>query len=346
MFLFRQGADRSAITRLQQKVRNDVQRPGTSAFERMLNGLSFLERKADSGTVTVFLHGLGLDATDCLDHLGRHGSHGIALTLRGYEPGGVRGLAPVPLASHIRMTAGFVEKVGRENARKKILLAGFSLGADLVLQLAEHWRNGQRTPPPVHAAVLLDPNVNQSTMSISRPFTGADPRDPLPVFQQLIASAADEDEFRALCRYLLKLAPKDFGQIARLSRDVLSYWNPSGYEQFTDRLGHVARPADQVRIVLSAPYDAHLPAIEAALRQYGGADRMSAELTELDHFALIGEESLTRTLAPLTGCPRPAVTPDPHPQGRRPRTGGEPLTVPVGSVTVLAVREKQGQQQR
>ncbi|ONK13792.1 alpha/beta hydrolase [Streptomyces sp. MP131-18] len=269
--------------------------------ERTLHGLSCLERKADSGTVTIFLHGLGLDATDYLDYLRRHDSHSIALTLRGYEPDGVRGLPPVPLSSHIRMVAGAVAEVRRENARKRIVIAGFSLGADLVLQLAEHWRSEQRTAPPVHAAVLLDPNVNQSTMSISRLFADADPRHPLPVFKQLIASAADEGEFRALCRYLPKLAPKDFGQISQLSRDMLSYWNPSGYEQLTERLGHVARVADQVRIVLSAPYDEHLPAIEAAMRQYGGTDHISAELTKLDHFGLIGEESLARTLAPFAG---------------------------------------------
>ncbi|MBT2406562.1 hypothetical protein J7I97_11575 [Streptomyces sp. ISL-87] len=269
--------------------------------ERTSTGLRYLERKANSDTLTVFFHGLGLDATDYLGYLRRHDSHSIALNLRGYEPDGADGLPPVRLAAHIRMAAAFVEEVSRENADKKVLLVGFSLGADLILQLAEHWQSRGLAAPPIHAAVLLDPNVNQSTMTISRLFAEADPHDPVPAFKRLVNLAPDKDGFRSLCHYLAKVAPKDFGQLSQLSRDMITYWGPTGYDQFGTRLHNVTQVADHVRLVLSAAYREHLPAMDAAVRRCGDGDRISVELTQLDHFDLIGEETLARELAPFTG---------------------------------------------
>ncbi|MEE1938978.1 alpha/beta hydrolase [Streptomyces sp. TRM 70361] len=272
-----------------------------TVVERRSNDLSYLERKADTDTLTVFFHGLGLDATDYLHHLEHHDGHGVALNLRGYEPDGTRGLPPVGLASHIRMAAAFVETLSGENAGKRIILVGFSLGADLVLQLAEHWQGPKAAAPPVTAAVLLDPNVNQSTMTISRIFAEADPRNPVPAFKRLIGLAPDKETFRSLCHYLTKVTPKDFGQLSQLSRDTLSYWEPTGYDQFGTRLNRVAQLADRVRLVLSASYEEHLPAMNTALQRHEGRDRISARITKLDHFELINEETLSYELRSLTG---------------------------------------------
>ncbi|MEU5811008.1 MULTISPECIES: alpha/beta fold hydrolase [unclassified Streptomyces] len=267
---------------------------------RTSTGLRYLERKSDSDTLTFFFHGLGLDATDYLGYLSHADTHGIALNLRGYEPDRSTGIPPVPLASHIRLAAAFVEQVSRENAGKKIVLLGFSLGADLILQLAERWQGGGEVPA-VRAAVLLDPNVNQSTMTISRLFAEADPADPVPAFKRLVNLAPDKDGFRSLCHYLAKVAPKDFGQVAQLSRDMVTYWRPDGYEQFGARLHNVTRVAEQVRLVLSASYGEHLSSMRAAMGRHGDADSVSVELTDVDHFDLIDEDRLVSILAPLTG---------------------------------------------
>ncbi|MBM9504500.1 alpha/beta fold hydrolase [Actinacidiphila acididurans] len=267
---------------------------------RQSDGLSYLERRADSATLTFLFHGLGLDATDYLGYLNGHSSHSIAVNLRGYEPEAAAGAAPVPLGDHVAMVADFVEHVSRRNADKSVVLVGFSLGADLVLQLAEHWRRPGGRPPRVGATVLLDPNVNRSTMTISRLFAEADPGDPVPAFKQLINLAPDRNGFRALCQYLIKVAPKDFGQVRQLSQDTIRYWEPSGYEQFGARLHNVAEIAGQVRLVLSAPYEEHLPAMRTAIRRHGDEERVSVRLTPLDHFELIGEETLAGELAEYT----------------------------------------------
>ncbi|NXY96677.1 alpha/beta fold hydrolase [Streptomyces sp. BR123] len=269
---------------------------------RTSTGLRYLERKSDSDTLTFFFHGLGLDATDYLGYLSHTDTHGIALNLRGYEPDRSAGIPPVPLASHIRLAASFVEQVSRENAGKEVVLLGFSLGADLILQLAEHWQSGGRGEvPTVRAALLLDPNVNQSTMTISRLFAEADPTDPVSAFKELVNLAPDKDGFRSLCHYLAKVAPKDFGQVRQLSRDMITYWRPDGYDQFGARLHNVTRVAEHVRLVLSASYGEHLSAMRAAMGRHGDADTVSVELTGVDHFDLIDEDRLTSVLAPFTG---------------------------------------------
>ncbi|HEY5833175.1 alpha/beta fold hydrolase [Streptomyces sp.] len=267
--------------------------------ERRSGQLSYLERRADSDTVTVFFHGLGLDATDYLGYLRQHDRHSVALNLRGYEPDGA-GVPPVPLARHIQMAAAFVEQIGRQNAGKKLVLVGFSLGADLILQVAEHWAERGGDVPPLAAAVLLDPNVNQSTMTISRLFAVADPHDPVPAFKELINLAPDKDGFRSLCSYLAKVAPKDFSQVRQLSQDMITYWDQPGYDQFGTRLNNVAHIAERVRVVLSAAYQEHLSSMRAALGRRDGDAKISVRLTELDHFDLIGDEILSPELDALT----------------------------------------------
>jgi pimeloyl-ACP methyl ester carboxylesterase len=272
-------------------------------IERKNQGpLSYLERGADSEAVTVFLHGLGLDATDYLEYLQQHDTHSVAVSLYGYDPEAATGtFPPVPLDRHIEMIATFVEGISHKNPAKNIVLVGFSLGADLVLQLAEHWSVvAPQRRLPLSAAVLLDPNVNHSTMTISSLFADADPCDPLSAFKKLINLAPDMDSLRSLCHYLAKVAPKDFKQVWQLSRDMIGYWNPAGYDQFGARLAKVAQTADHVRVVLSAPYEEHLPAMEQAVRSRGGASGVSFGLTKLEHFGLIGNDVLARELAPFT----------------------------------------------
>lgn len=267
--------------------------------ERKSGQLSYLERKADSDKVTVFFHGLGLDATDYLGYLRQHDRHCVALNLRGYEPGGAS-VPLVPLARHIQMTSAFLEQIARRNPGKSLVLVGFSLGADLILQVAEQWAERGDDAPPVAAALLLDPNVNQSTMTISRLFATADPRDPVPVFKQLINLAPGRDEFRSLCSYLAKIALKDFDQVRQLSQDMVNYWDKTGYEQFGTRLNHVTHIAERVHLVLSAAYQEHLPFVRAAVMRSDGADTASVRLMEVDHFDLIGDGVLPPALDALT----------------------------------------------
>ncbi|MFI6388901.1 alpha/beta fold hydrolase [Nonomuraea sp. NPDC050540] len=256
--------------------------------------LSYIETSSSAACMVVFLHGLGLDADDYRDYLSMHGEyHGIAITLLGFNAKSSVPVGPVSLSDHVRMVSELICELSAKNPGKGIVLIGFSLGADIVLRLAEQWRLSAQPAPRITAALLLDPNVNQSTMTISKLFAEADPANPLVVFKKLINLSTDLELLRTLCAYVLKVSRKDFTQLWQLSRDMLEYWNPDGYTQIGERLVAVAGISDEVRVVLSAPYEEHLPSIRDAVRH---EPRISFELTDLGHFDLIREDSLSRQL--------------------------------------------------
>jgi pimeloyl-ACP methyl ester carboxylesterase len=258
-------------------------------------GLTYLENRSDSSTVTIFLHGLGLDARDYQDYLESHDQHGIALTLLGFDPDSTDKIAPVDLKQHVRVVSDFIRRVDEKYSHKDLILVGFSLGADMILRLAEYWQRHREFALKLKATLLLDPNVNQSTMTISRLFAEADPKDPLPAFKQLIDLARDTDSLRTLCEYLVKVVPKDFTHVRQMSRDMIEYWSPDGHEQIGTRLAAVSEFAQKVRVVLSASYEHDLDAMKQAAREHQ-ADSISFKLTKLEHFDLIGDRVLPHEL--------------------------------------------------
>jgi pimeloyl-ACP methyl ester carboxylesterase len=258
--------------------------------------VSYLEQRADSRSIVILVHGLGQDGDDYADYLTAvPGQHSVAITLPGFEPDSLPGVPAVSLDDQVRTVAAFLRAIAEENYGKDLVLVGFSLGADIILRLAELNGIAGTHVPRLSLALLLDPNVNQSTMSISSLFARADPRDPLPAFKQLIALAPDRDWFRDLCRYLVKIVRKDFVQLKRLSQDVLAYWQPDGYDQIGSRLAAVSAMADRMRVVLSGDYAEHVAPMREASRGRGGG-AITFELTELRHFDLIAEHVLTREL--------------------------------------------------
>lgn len=261
--------------------------------------VTYLESPSDSQTVTIFLHGLGLDARDYQDYLASHDQHGIALTLPGFDPDASHRIAAVDLDRHVKVVSRFIAGVGEEYPRKEIALVGFSLGADIILKLAEYWRGRRDEAFKLKAALLLDPNVNQSTMTISRLFAMADPGNPLPAFKQLIGLAPDTVSFGTLCDYLAKVSRKDFAQVWQMSRDMVEYWQPDGHDQIGARLAAVSEFARTVRVVLSAPYKRDLDGMREAA-QLHQAGSISFELTALDHFDLIGDEVLPKELESMS----------------------------------------------
>ena len=191
--------------------------------------------------------------------------------------------------------SGALAQIAAGYPTKKLVLVGFSLGADLVLKLAERWAN-EAGAVRLEGALLLDPNVNQSTMTISRVIAAADRDDPLPAFKELINLAPDCETLAAMCAYVSKIARKDFAQLWQLSRDMLAYWRPDGYEQIGERLAAVAQVARIVRVALSASYECHLAALRDLARRHR-ARNVSFGLTKVGHFDLIRDDVLARELS-------------------------------------------------
>jgi len=261
--------------------------------------VSYLEHGAKSETLVVLLHGLGLDAHDYRTLLESHPEqHAVALTLQGFEPDRETYARPVGLQVHAETVSDFLEYLHKEYPVKEIVLVGFSLGADLILRLAELWDVEPDRSLRLHGAMLLDPNINHSTMSISRLFATARQDNPLPALKQLVFDAPNMYWFNVIADYAVKVGRKDFSHAQKLSADMLEYWDPDGYDQIGTRLAAVERHADIVRVVVSAPYREHLQAIRDSVARHG-AKSVDFAPTDLEHFDLIEEQELTGQLKQL-----------------------------------------------
>jgi alpha-beta hydrolase superfamily lysophospholipase len=288
----------------------DRELPSTTGAPRR-GAVTYLERATDSSHAVIYLHGMGQDAEIFARYMSATEAHGVALTLPGFADDRDSGLAPVPLDTHVDVVSRFVAEICRQHPGKAISLVGFSLGADMILRLAERWVDDHAGPPAVAAALLLDPNVNQSTMNLSGAFATADPGNPLALFKQVTGLASDtrrEHQLQLLLQYVERVMRKDFRQIQRHAQDFFAYWDKAGYstyDLFLQRLGTLIRAVPCVRAAFSGDYRRHLDLLTGRLRQLPGLtyDLMA----DLDHFELIDDEALSTQLGELLRAvgPRP-----------------------------------------
>jgi len=262
------------------------------------HGLTCYEQKAGSKTLAIFLHGLGLDAGDYLSFMdSRPDEHTIAITLPGFDIDQPPISRPVSLAEHAASVSAFLSHTRRRFPDKDLTLVGFSLGADMVMRLAEHWHQNPSEAPKLRSVLLLDPNVNHSTMTISRVFAASDPDKPLEAFKNLLALVPDLLVLEAICAYVLRVAGKDFRPIWHLAKDMVDYWEPAGYGQIGRRLAAVAQYAEQVRVAFSAPYSEKLPMITESLGSVIDSGPPHLEVLEgVEHFDLIRADILAAQL--------------------------------------------------
>jgi len=257
--------------------------------------IHYLERASDSPDLVVFLHGLGLDANDFRGYMAETRHHAVAVTLFGFDQrdrGDAR-FGVISLESHMSVLESFLVWIKKQYPHKRLHLVGFSFGADMLMFLAErlsgrHGRLGD-------SIVLLDPNINRSSMFISTSICQLDISNPLGGLKKLLEGADGMIEFQNLCEYLHKVCSKNLAQVQRLACDVRSKWEESGYTQFLKRLAAVDERTRRASVVFSFHYEQHFNEL---IRAAGRMNFVVTEMhsTEFDHFQLIGPNALYRQL--------------------------------------------------
>jgi hypothetical protein len=180
---------------------------------------------------------------------------------------------------------------------KHISLVGFSFGADVLLFLP-NFAGAYIADLPITGALLLDPNVNQTTTTISSRIAVIDRERPLTELVRLLESTDDLAEFRNLCEYVYKITAKNFGQIQRHASEMIALWDTTTYECFLDRLGQLRGAVDRVHLVLSFDYDRHFNAIARRAVTHG-LTPADLECSRVGHFDLIGPQFLKERLEGL-----------------------------------------------
>jgi pimeloyl-ACP methyl ester carboxylesterase len=258
--------------------------------------LFYLETKRNSGDLLIFLHGLGLDATDFRPYMTESRFHCLALTLYGFnaEEKDDEHYKPISLQSHVQLLGYALRKIAVQYPKKRITLVGFSFGADMIFFLMQFAEKALRDLK-IHRAILLDPNINLSTTTISSRIADVDSDKPLTELVKLLETANSTSEFRNLCEYIYKITSKNFAQIQQHAKEVIGLLDASAYDRFLDRMGQLMSATEAVHVVMSFDYEQHFNSIArgAATR---GIDIQSLECSRLSHFELIGPNFLKERL--------------------------------------------------
>jgi len=146
------------------------------------------------------------------------------------------------------------------------------------------------------SAVLLDPNVNHSTTTISSHIAAMnESQQPLSSLAEILASANSTGVFRNLCEYLYKITSKNFAQIQRHAKELIAELDVTGYDKFLDRLGQLSARVGRAHLVLSFDYDDHFNTVALSARARG-MDIHKLDCSKESHFELIGADFLKVTL--------------------------------------------------
>jgi pimeloyl-ACP methyl ester carboxylesterase len=292
-WLVRRGERNSQIVAAEIEIQSDVLDVlGDERDSVVGRTLHYLEAKRGSPELVIFLHGLGLDASDFWPYMADSKFHCVALTLYGFnedEKNDDR-YRPIALATHVQLLAYALRKLREKYPNQRMTLVGFSFGADIIFFLVQYCGQIARSLN-ISTALLLDPNVNITTTTISSRIARVDDNRPLTELVKILDSADDVAEFRNLCEYLYKITSKNFAQIQKHARDVVNMWQGDTYEIFLDRMGQLARVTEEIHVVLSFDYERHFnPIAHGAAGR--GLDPTSLECSRYGHFDLIAPRVL------------------------------------------------------
>lgn len=258
--------------------------------------LRYLEARRPTERLVVLLPGLGLDASDFRPYLAESSHHCVALTQFGFHTTerAHPHYRPISLDSHAHLLGYALRRIHRAYPRKHLFLVGFSFGADMLTYLAEHHQQ-VLADLPVRQTVLLDPNVNSTTTTISSRVARVSNDSSQRELISILRTASDAVEFRYLCHYLSKITSKNFAHVRRFAAEMSSRYPDRSLEPFIERLGSLGKVTEQLKVVLSDnhkdTYHRLVPAAAAA-----GMDVSQLRCTREDHFELITPAFLTRQL--------------------------------------------------
>jgi pimeloyl-ACP methyl ester carboxylesterase len=288
---------RGAVTEGEIRIRADAL-DGIISEEDAVVGrsLRFLETRRFTEDLVVFLHGLGLDAYDFRPYMSESRFHCLALTLYGFnaDERDNEDYRPISLESHVQLLGYALLRIQRRYPHKRLTLVGFSFGADMILCLRE-FAPEVLDQLRLRRAVLLDPNINNTTTTISSRIADLDSDRSLRELVAILRSAKTAREFRYLCEYLSKITSKSFAQVRRHARDMVERYRQRSFGPFLDAVGRLAAVTGKVDIVLSLN---HEEVFNAVVRAAGtrGLDVNRLECSRTDHFDLMSPAFLADQL--------------------------------------------------
>jgi pimeloyl-ACP methyl ester carboxylesterase len=271
----------------------DTQQRVPGADQVLGRDIHVLESKYDSKDLYVFLPGLGLDAKDFEPYMREARVHCIAVTLFGFnaEEHDNRDYWSITHQGHLQVIAFVLRQIHKANPKKRITLCGFSIGADQLLLMAE-------TCPEVFAeikvkrALLLDVNINRSTMLLSGQLANIDPEGGVSQLHRITSGVANREEFHFLSEYQSRICMKNLHHLRRLATDITKDWDFDGTEKFVERLRGLHEAIEDITVVMSSAYRVLCHDISR-----NAATESKIEYEQVNHFKLLEPEILGKYLS-------------------------------------------------
>jgi len=193
--------------------------------------LQYLENDGATDVLLVCFHGLGQDAADFTRFLESTPHRALAATQFGFERGTDRRRVPLGIEAHIDLTREFIRQAVARIEPQRVILVGFSSGADIMLRLlAANPADEMR----VDAGLALGPNLSLATCFASRVFAGlqgGDAKSLLADLQRFGAGATTLDEWLNVMAYVLEALRKfrdDVAPLSRFAADILQVFESNG----------------------------------------------------------------------------------------------------------------------
>ncbi len=276
--------------------------------------LHYLDNGVASDVVVCHLHGLGLDARDFEPILRASRYRGLAVTMYGFEAR-ARRRPRLSLVDHATILREWLRDVVRPIAGSRLVLVGFSAGADLWMQLVSA-AAAHGDPVRPDALLMLDCNVMYDTAFVSRVFAKLPDDNETELLAGLRTFGEDAralGEWLNTHEYLVKVFRKfrsDIGALTGVSREVVGPLEGTGLLTFVERYTQVSPLVGALRLVFSdteanrrAVAEVRLLNLDSgALGDRYREDSIVVE-PDADHFDLLDTARLTRHVdALVNGC--------------------------------------------
>jgi pimeloyl-ACP methyl ester carboxylesterase len=206
------------------------------ALDEELRPVSYYDNlRRSTDTLVFYLHGLGLDQDDFYHVLMETKYRSIAPTLYGFHPSESNPRS-IPLDTHCYLIARFIESIAGELAPKRIVLVGFSTGADMLLRIPRFLNTDGYS---VAGVLLLDCNINQQTCFISRELRRVLDGEvsALQLAHAIGSGATSITDWLDLHQYLVRVLGKFKGNLRHLAlfaNDVFTAQPEGGVERFAE----------------------------------------------------------------------------------------------------------------
>ena len=285
--------------------------------------MHYIDSEEKSEIIVYLIHGLGLDHRDFYEFVRTVKYRAVAITLYGSHPTDNTNDS-ICVDEHATMVEKFIEdhlnpkeEDEKKKTYQKVIIVGFSLGADIVLRIASK-TNALVKNDNTHF-LLLDPNININTCFISSKIA----QITQPDFQKQICDILtqfvnNKTGFNQILNYVNTISPKFYERteyLSFLARSMICTFQAclkDKNEFFNSMLTQVFNIQENKERVIKIQFSEEKEATDYAGKISQSALPLEVKkhiidcnvivLTKYDHFELINSTTLRLTIEKFIDC--------------------------------------------